>query len=103
LCRRFNARVRTAKRLFVLWRLVIASGFFIENLKITYPSSTGSSATYGYEPGGNLTMLTAGSAITSGWTYNADDEVATTTINGLASGTVAYIVIRSRLRRTSAP
>lgn len=58
--------------------------------KITYPSGTGVSATYGHDADGNVTSLSAGSNITDGWTYNNDEQLKTTTINGATSATVAY-------------
>jgi RHS repeat-associated protein len=57
---------------------------------LTYPSSL--VATYGYDSDGNPTSLEvgSGSAINDTWTYNADDQVATTKINGSTSATVGY-------------
>jgi RHS repeat-associated protein len=56
---------------------------------ITYPASTGLSAAYGYDQSGNVTSLTA-SGITDAWTYNHDQQVATTSINGATSAPVTY-------------
>jgi RHS repeat-associated protein len=56
---------------------------------IAYPASTGLTAAYGYDHAGNLTSLTAG-ANSDAWTYNADEQVATTTINGATSAPVSY-------------
>jgi RHS repeat-associated protein len=58
--------------------------------KITYPASTSLTATYGYDSDGNLTSLSAGSAISDAWTYNDDEQVATTKINGSTSAAVGY-------------
>jgi RHS repeat-associated protein len=55
---------------------------------VTYPSSL--TATYGYDSNGNSTSLIAGSSINDTWTYNADEQVATTKINGSTSATVGY-------------
>lgn len=57
---------------------------------ITYPTSTGLSASYTYDSNGNVAGLAAGSLINDSWTYNPDEQVATTTINGTGSGTVSY-------------
>lgn len=56
---------------------------------ITYPASTGLSATYTYDNNASVTGLTAG-PITDAWTYNADSQVATTTMNGATSSAVSY-------------
>ena len=58
--------------------------------KITYPASTGLSASYTYDNNGNVTGLSAGTSISDAWTYNADEQQASSTVNGVASGTVAY-------------
>ncbi len=58
--------------------------------EISYPSSTGLTANYTYDPDGNLTDLVAGSSINDAWTYNADQQVATTKINASTSAAVGY-------------
>ncbi len=63
---------------------------------VTYPTSTGVTANYGYDPNGNLTSLGASSTVTSGtaisdsWTDNSDEQVSQSTINGAASSAAAY-------------
>ena len=57
---------------------------------ITYPSSTGLTATYGYDNDGNSTSLSAGSSVSDTWTYNADSEVATSKTNSSTSSGVGY-------------
>jgi RHS repeat-associated protein len=58
--------------------------------KINYPTSTGITATYGYDSDGNVTSLAAGTSINDSWTYNADEQVATTKINASTSATAGY-------------
>jgi RHS repeat-associated protein len=63
---------------------------------VTYPTATGVTATYAYDGVGSPTSLAASSSVTSGtpisdaWTYNADEQVATSSINGATSGTETY-------------
>ena len=63
---------------------------------ITYPSSTGLSASYGYDNLGHVTSLSASSSVTPGtpiddsWTYNADSQVAVSSINGATSNWQNY-------------
>ena len=57
---------------------------------IAYPSLTGVTANYGYDNNGELTSLSAGSAISDSWTYDNDQRVATTDINGSTSASTAY-------------
>jgi RHS repeat-associated protein len=63
---------------------------------ISYPSATGVSASYGFDNDGNLTSLSAASTVTSGtaisdaWTYNSDEQVAESSINGASSGWQNY-------------
>ncbi len=58
--------------------------------KITYPTSTGVTATYGYDANGNVTSLSAGSSITDVWHYDTDQRESSATINGVSSGTTSY-------------
>ncbi len=58
--------------------------------KITYPATTGLAATYAYDNAGNLSSLTAGSSINDSWTYNADEQQRTATLNGSSSAGVTY-------------
>jgi RHS repeat-associated protein len=63
---------------------------------VTYPTATGVTATYAYDPDASLTSLAASSTVTSGtaisdaWTYNADEQVATSSINGATSSAETY-------------
>jgi len=63
---------------------------------ITYPTSTGLVAHYGYDHNGAVTSLSASSSVTSGtpisdsWTLNADSQVSVSSINGATSGTQSY-------------
>jgi RHS repeat-associated protein len=58
--------------------------------KITYPSSTGLTANHGYDNNDNATSLSVGTSITDAWTYNDDNEVATSKTNSSTSSAVAY-------------
>ena len=64
--------------------------------EITYPASTGVTATYNYDNDGNVTSLAASSTVTSGtaisdtWTYNSDEQVAQSSINGATSSSATY-------------
>jgi RHS repeat-associated protein len=63
---------------------------------ITYPTSTGVTANYGFDPAGNLSSLGASSTVTSGtaisdsWTDNVDEQVNVSSINGATSSSAAY-------------
>lgn len=58
--------------------------------EVTYPASTGLVANYAYDADGNLTGLTAGASISDAWTFNADEQVATTEIDGSTSAPATY-------------
>jgi len=69
---------------------------------ITYPSSTNLETTYGYDAAGNLTCMSVAAAsvspscaqtnplLSDAWTYNADEQVLTSTVNGTTSSPVTY-------------
>jgi YD repeat-containing protein len=65
-----------------------------EPTSITYPSSSGVSATYGYDNDDNLTSLTAGTSsltsINDSWRFDADERAGTATVNSVASSWAAY-------------
>lgn len=57
---------------------------------VTCPASTGLVANCAYDADGNLTGLTAGASISDAWTFNADEQVATTEIDGSTSAPATY-------------
>jgi RHS repeat-associated protein len=58
--------------------------------KITYPSSTGLVTNMTQDPDGSLATLTAGSSISDTWSYDADQRVSTTGVNGSTSAAAVY-------------
>jgi RHS repeat-associated protein len=65
-----------------------------EPSSITYPSTSGVSASYAYDNNDNLVGLTAGTSsltsINDSWRFDADERVATTTVNSVASNWTTY-------------
>jgi RHS repeat-associated protein len=58
--------------------------------KITYPSSTGLVSNMTQDNDGSLATLTAGSSISDTWTYDSDQRVSKTGINGSTSAAAVY-------------
>lgn len=57
---------------------------------VTCPASTGLVANCAYDADGNLTGLTAVASISDAWTFDADEQVATTEIDGSTSAPATY-------------
>lgn len=57
---------------------------------ITYPASTGLSATHTYDKNANVMGLTAGSQITDAWTYNVGDELCNASPTAVACSSRKY-------------
>jgi len=57
---------------------------------VAYPSSTGVVDSIGYDNVGNVSSISAGPSATDTWSYDANERVAQTTINGATSNSTGY-------------
>lgn len=58
--------------------------------KVTYPLSTGLVTNMTQDADGSLATLTAGSSISDSWSYDSDQRVSTTGVNGSTSAAAVY-------------